>query len=59
MLLKQGIVILLILYLTSFICIRIMKKIEPDNDWYKPYSLIIDLLTTVIIMLIVYLKTTH
>ncbi len=40
-----------IVYIACAICIPVMKKIEPDNNWYPVYLIVVLFLFTVFIVI--------
>lgn len=43
-------IIISIVYIVSVICTPVMKKIEPDNNWYPVYVIVVLFLFTVFIV---------
>ena len=41
-----NLILTAIVYMAAIVCIPIMKKIEPDNNWYPVYAIVVLMLFT-------------
>ncbi len=45
-----NLILTAVVYILAIVCIPIMKKIEPDNNWYPVYGMIVCILYTIFVV---------